>query len=159
MAAIDRARGINPVSDHVGFRPGDKEGASVMQPIQTAEIDITAIHDIDGASFRQQQIKCMNVMKLAVCSVQARVRTLRSPSWQSTIRAKVLQGRKSINWANSVLPEFMGALHGSSPQNCRMAIKSTPPDFHRKSGLLAGAVLRRLAGVVAPMPPAAGRLA
>jgi len=48
------------------------------------------------------------------------------------MRAKVLQGRKSINWANSVLPEFMGALHENSPQNCRMAIKSTPPDFRRK---------------------------
>jgi len=59
-------RGIKPVSDHVGFRPGHKEGTSLMQSIQSAEIDVTAIHDIDCASFRQQQIKRMNVVKLAV---------------------------------------------------------------------------------------------
>src|SRR5271157_946831 len=66
------------------------------------------------------------------CSVQARVRTRRSPPWRSTLRAKVLQGRKSINWANSVLPGVMGGAPRDSPQNCPIELISTPPDFREK---------------------------
>ncbi len=42
------------------------------------------------------------------CSLQLRVRTRLSPSYRATIRPKVFHGRKSINWAKSVLPVFIG---------------------------------------------------
>jgi hypothetical protein len=39
---------------HVRFGPGDEEGAGETQPMEAGEIDVAAIHDVDGARFREQ---------------------------------------------------------------------------------------------------------
>lgn len=43
------------------------------------------------------------------CSAHVSVRTFLSPWYRATYRARVVHGRQSINWANSVLPVFMVA--------------------------------------------------
>src|SRR6266853_546274 len=48
---------------------GDEEGAGEMQPMEAGEIDVAAIHDVDGARFREQQVKSMDVVQLAVRNV------------------------------------------------------------------------------------------
>src|SRR5215204_1105004 len=62
-------RGVDAVSIQVGFGAGDEEGASVMQDVKAREVDIAAIHDVDGARFREQQIEDVNVLQLAVRDV------------------------------------------------------------------------------------------
>jgi len=48
--AVGRRR-IEAMGVHVRFGAGDEEGSGQMQPMKPAEIDISAIHDIDRASF------------------------------------------------------------------------------------------------------------
>src|SRR5271163_4725448 len=60
---------IHPMGVHVRFGPGDEEGAELMEPVQTGEIDITAIHNVDGAWFREQKVKRVDVMQLAIRDV------------------------------------------------------------------------------------------
>lgn len=53
----------------VRFGSGDKESASLMKYAKPCEIDITSIHDIYGARFRDQQIGCLGVVHFAVGNV------------------------------------------------------------------------------------------
>jgi len=58
--------GIDPMGIHVRFGTGDEEGAGQMQPMEPDEIDIAAIHHVDGARFREQQIERVDIVQLAV---------------------------------------------------------------------------------------------
>ena len=40
-----------------------------MQDVKAREVDIAAIHDVDGACFGEQQIKSVHVVHLAVRDV------------------------------------------------------------------------------------------
>jgi hypothetical protein len=51
---------------HVRFGASDEEGSGQMQHVEAGEIDIAAIHDVDRASLREQQVKCVNVVQFAV---------------------------------------------------------------------------------------------
>ena len=51
---------------HIRFGARDEERAGQMQTVKPAEIDVAAIHDIDGASLRKEQIERMDVVELAV---------------------------------------------------------------------------------------------
>ena len=57
---------IHPVRLEVGFGAGDEKRTGLVQPIQTGEIDITAVHDIDRASLRHQHIERMHIVQLAI---------------------------------------------------------------------------------------------
>ena len=46
---------------HIRFGARDAERAGQMQTVKPAEIDVAAIHDIDGASLGEQQIECVDV--------------------------------------------------------------------------------------------------
>ena len=50
----------------VGLSPCYEERASLVQYVKASEIDISAIHHIDGAGLREQHIKRVNVVKFAV---------------------------------------------------------------------------------------------
>src|SRR6516225_9871722 len=63
--AMDRT-GIAPLCFKVGLGAGDEEGAAVFEPRQPLEIDVTAVHDIEGAGFQQQLVENIDVMHLAV---------------------------------------------------------------------------------------------
>ena len=49
--------------------PGNEKGAGLMQDVKARELDIAAIHDVDGACFGDQQIESVNVVQLAVRDV------------------------------------------------------------------------------------------
>lgn len=55
---------IDPMSIHVRFGAGDKEGSGQMQHIKPGEIDIAAIHDVDRACLREQQVERVNACSL-----------------------------------------------------------------------------------------------
>ena len=40
-----------------------------MQPMEAREIDVAAIHDVDGTRFREQQVQSVDVVQLAVRNV------------------------------------------------------------------------------------------
>ena len=40
-----------------------------MQPIQTGKIDIPAIHNVDGPSFRHEHVECMHIVQLSVGNI------------------------------------------------------------------------------------------
>src|SRR5712672_701442 len=62
---VGRGR-IDAMGIHVRFGAGDEEGAGEMQPMEAGEIDVAAIHDVDGARFREQQVESVDVVQLAV---------------------------------------------------------------------------------------------
>src|SRR5271169_1211005 len=59
------------------------------------------------------------------CSLQLSVRTRLSPSYRAMIRPKVFHGRKSINWAKSVLPVFIGDSREDPGSMLRLQIVDT----------------------------------
>ena len=54
---------------HVRFGAGDEEGAGKMQPMEAGEINAAAIHDVNSARFREQQVESVDVVQLAVRNV------------------------------------------------------------------------------------------
>src|SRR3974390_2803303 len=57
---------VDAVGIHIRFGARDEERAGQMHTVKPAEIDVAAIHDIDGASLGEQQIECVDVVELAV---------------------------------------------------------------------------------------------
>jgi hypothetical protein len=68
---IDRARIAAPGFE-VGFGARDEEASGVVEPRQPFEIDIAAIHDIEGARFQHQPVQNVDVMHLAVADEDER---------------------------------------------------------------------------------------
>src|SRR6266403_1249022 len=62
-------RGVDAVGIQVRLGASDEEGASLMQDVKTREVDVAAIHNVDGARFGEQQIEGVNVVQLAVRDV------------------------------------------------------------------------------------------
>lgn len=62
-------RRVDAVRIQVRLGAGDEEGASLMQDVKAREVDVAAIHDVDGACFGDQQIESVNVVQLAVRDV------------------------------------------------------------------------------------------
>jgi hypothetical protein len=62
-------RRIDAMGIHVRFGAGDEESAGEMQSMEAGEIDVAAIHDVDGARFREQQVESVDVVQLAVRNV------------------------------------------------------------------------------------------
>jgi hypothetical protein len=54
-------RGINPMGIQIGLGTRDEEGTTLVQRMQAGEVDIPAIHDVNGAGFGDQHIKSMNI--------------------------------------------------------------------------------------------------
>src|ERR1700726_3917984 len=54
---------------HVDFCARDEECACLMDRIKSAEIDIAAIHDIDGAGLRNDQIQRQGIAHFTVRNV------------------------------------------------------------------------------------------
>ena len=54
---------------HVRLGARDEEGASLVQHVKASEIDVGAIHDVDGPGFRHKQVEGMNVVQLAIRDV------------------------------------------------------------------------------------------
>lgn len=63
--AVGRGR-VEPPCIHVRLRPCDEEGAGQMQHIESGEIDIAAIHDVDGTWLGKQQVESVHIVQLAV---------------------------------------------------------------------------------------------
>jgi hypothetical protein len=53
----------------VGFGAGYEKGTGLVQPMQTGEIDVTTIHDVDGPSLRHEHIERMHIVQLSVGNV------------------------------------------------------------------------------------------
>jgi len=65
-AAPVGGRGINPMGIQIGLGTRDEEGTALVQRMQAGEVDIPAIHDVNGTGFGDQHIKSMNIVQLAV---------------------------------------------------------------------------------------------
>ena len=61
-----RWRRGDAVRIQVRLGAGNEDGASLMQDVKVREVDVAAIHDVDGACFGDQQIESVNVVQLAV---------------------------------------------------------------------------------------------
>ena len=59
--AID-GRGIQPPRVHVALGAGYEEGTSGMQGVQSLEIDIGLIHDVECARLNQQQVEHLDIV-------------------------------------------------------------------------------------------------
>ena len=61
--------GIEATKSGVGFGPQEEEAAGLMQAVETGEVEIAAIHDVEGSGFGQEQVQDVDVMELAVGNV------------------------------------------------------------------------------------------
>ena len=67
-ATIGRCR-VYPMGVEVGLGPCHEERTSLVQHVKASEVDVPAIHHVDGAGLRKQHIKRVNVVQLAVRDV------------------------------------------------------------------------------------------
>jgi hypothetical protein len=58
--------GIDPMRAQIRFGARDEEGASLLQRMEAAEVDLATVHHVDGAGFGNQHVKRMNIVQLAV---------------------------------------------------------------------------------------------
>ena len=63
---VDRSR-FDHIEAHVFLGPGDEEGPLQMDAIQTHEINIGTVHDIDASRFDGDVVKEVDIMHLSVC--------------------------------------------------------------------------------------------
>ena len=61
--------GHGNVIAHVAFGSQNEKGVAAMDAVKAFEIDVSAIHDIDGPGFRREQIQGMDIVQLAVGDV------------------------------------------------------------------------------------------
>ena len=66
--AIDCGRVAAP-GVHVAFGPGDEERAGLMHFVQPGEVQITAIHDVEGPRFDWQEVQYIDLVHLAVADM------------------------------------------------------------------------------------------
>ena len=66
--AIGRRR-VDAACIHVRLGTRDEEGAGLMQRVQPREVDVAAIHDVEGTGLGKQQIEHVDVVQLAVGDV------------------------------------------------------------------------------------------
>ncbi len=57
---------IHPMSIEVGFGTSHEKRPGLVQPIQAGEIDVPAVHDIDGAGLGHEHVERMHVVHLSV---------------------------------------------------------------------------------------------
>src|SRR5271170_3058503 len=61
--------GIDPVILHVDFCAGNKEGSCLMNGIKSPEIDIAAIHDVDGPGLWRDEIESQSIAHFTVVNM------------------------------------------------------------------------------------------
>ena len=64
-SAIDRCR-VEATGVEIGLGAGDEEGASLMQGMQTLEVEIATVHDVEGAGFWDEQVERVDIVHFAV---------------------------------------------------------------------------------------------
>ena len=57
---------IHPMCVKVGFGASYEKGTSLMQHIQSGEVDIPSIHDVDRAGLGQDHIESVHIVQLSV---------------------------------------------------------------------------------------------
>src|SRR5215475_8771420 len=62
-------RRIDGVCVIVGLRPHERKRPSLMQGVQTAEIDTTTVHNIERVRVGEEHIERMNIVQFAIGSM------------------------------------------------------------------------------------------
>ena len=57
--------GIAAMELEIGFGPDNEAGRGQREPAQSLEVEVGAVHDIEGAGFRQQGIERLDVVQCA----------------------------------------------------------------------------------------------
>ncbi len=63
---------VAPLEQHVRLGPHHEEGRAQRQHEQPLEINVAAIHDIEGSSFRHDLVQHVDVMHLAIGNANKR---------------------------------------------------------------------------------------
>ena len=61
--------GVSPLGLEIGFRTSDEEGPGEVQSVQAFEIEITAVHHVEGTRFGQQYVQHVDVVQFPVGDV------------------------------------------------------------------------------------------
>ena len=64
-ASVDRMR-VSALGLEVSLSPDDEEAAGLMKATEPIEVDVSAIHDVDGTGLGHQLIEDIDVVQLAV---------------------------------------------------------------------------------------------
>ena len=64
-----RLPGVAALEAQIRFSTNDKETAGLMQPVQLREVDIAAVHDVEGTGFWHQHVEDIDFVPLAIADV------------------------------------------------------------------------------------------
>ena len=103
--------GVDAMGVQVRLGACDEEGASLMQDVKAREIDVAAIHDVDGARFGQQQVESINIVQLAIRDVDE-ARDVATQIEQGVHLHCRLRGTKARPWK-----QRQAQIHGGGVQS------------------------------------------
>ena len=67
--------GIQAAIAPVGLGADDKEGGGLVEGVEAVEVEVAAVHDIEGAGFGQEQVKDLDIVQFAIGDVDKRGNT------------------------------------------------------------------------------------
>ena len=129
-ALLDRM-GITALEPEVVFGPGDKEGSVAMDTVQSREVQITAVHDVERAGFDGQVVEDVDVVNLAGGN--------NDKGWNTSMK---VQQRMQLD-RRFVLPEFRPGKQGQTKID-RRGIQSIGGLLQFGGETLAGIQIGRL---------------
>jgi hypothetical protein len=64
--------GVAPLQQDVGFRAHDEEGGTEREPVETLEIDVAPVHDVERPGLWQNLVQDVDVVNLAIRNADKR---------------------------------------------------------------------------------------
>src|SRR5437867_8529276 len=150
LGAIRRGR-VDAPGVHVPFGAGDKEAFGLMQPKQSLEVEVAAVHDIEGASFRSEDVQHVDVVELPVADVyEAGDRSAQvEQSVQLDRRLGLAKRDPGTQRQAKVYGGGIQRIHGVGQIHCQrfVRIKSPGDGNEGLSELVVNAPVARLVGI------------
>ena len=67
--------GIQAAIAPVGLGPDDEECGGLVEGVEAVEVEVAAVHDIEGAGFGQEQVKDLDIVQFPIGDVDKRGNT------------------------------------------------------------------------------------
>ena len=67
--------GIQAAIAPVGLGADDEEGGGLVEGVEAVEVEVAAVHDVEGTGFGQEQVKDLDIVQFAIGDVDKRGNT------------------------------------------------------------------------------------
>ena len=63
---------VAPLQNHIRFRAHDEEGATEREDVESLEIDVAAVHDVEGPGLGQNLVEDIDVVHFSIGNADKR---------------------------------------------------------------------------------------